>query len=69
MNVNNKKDGVNVENSIKTEDDMKVQNDTKENNKIIDDVWFFYIGEECNNLIDRIFKIGLVDSDFVSQEF
>ena len=46
MNVNNKKDDVKPKNDIKRED-----------NKIVDDVGYFYICKEFNKFIDRIFKI------------
>ena len=52
MNVNNKKDDAKPKNDIKRED-----------NKIVDDVGYFYIGKEFNKFIDRIFKIGLIESD------
>ena len=52
MNVNNKKDDVKAKNDIKRED-----------NKIIDDMGYFDIVKEFNKFIDRIFKIGSIESD------
>ena len=70
MNVNNKKDGVKAENEIKTEHDIKAENDIKrEENKIIDDEGYSYIGKEYNKLIERIFNIELIDSDLHLKNF
>ena len=82
VNVNNKQDGATAENDIKTEIGIKTENDIKAeycvkaesdmktgDNKIIDNVWFFYIGEEYNNLIEKLFNIGLINSDFYPKNF
>ena len=82
VNINNKKDGATAENDIKTEIGIKTKNGIKaedcvkaesgmkeEDNKIIDNVRFFYIGEEYNNLIENLFNIGLINTDFYPKKF
>ena len=52
------KDGVKLEVGAKTEDGVKTEDD-----EIINNVGYFFIGDEYKNLIGKIFKYGLVNGD------
>ena len=54
----------NREEGVKTEDSVK-----KEDNEVIDNVGYIYIGDEYKNLIDKTCKYGLVDGDLRISNF
>ena len=59
-----------MEDDVKAQDGAKTENRVKtKHDEIIDIMKYFYIGGEYKNVINKIFKFGLLDRDLYLTNF